>query len=188
MSEFEVLSIPVSLIVGLGITRILGGLINLVRARENTLLHWVPITWAISILLYCVGYFNILYDLSVRADSWTWVWYGPVLIQTMFLFLSAGLVFPRDPTDQVPDLMADFRKHGRLSLIPLGLLLGTASYFNVLQGGVWLHWGNALNLALTMLIVVCFVRVRHGPAMIPTMSFGVLTVIGWIFLFAQPGD
>ena len=188
MSEFEVLVIPLSLILGLGVTSILAGLTDLIRSREQTTLHWVAISWAVSILLYCVGYFNVLYGTSTQSGAWTWIRYGPVLLQTMLMFLAAGLVFPRAAGDQVPNLLADFRKHGRLSLIPLGLLLATASYFNVLTGGVWLQPANYLNVTATILIATCFVNVRRGTAAISTTLFGVLTIVGWMFVWNQPGD
>ena len=187
MTEFEVLVIPLSLILGLGVTRVLSGFIHAVRSRGQVAMHWVPIVWGLSILMYNVGYFNVLYDLDQSTEAWTWYWYGPVLLQTILLFLSAGLVFPARSDPGVEGMLDDFAQHGRLALIPLGSLLVLAPLTNVLQGGLWLHIDNALNLLLVGLIVASF-DIRRRSAAVATSAFGLLTAVGWLFLWAQPGD
>ena len=52
MTEFEILSVPIFFALGLGITKILGGVGSAIRRREQTKLHWLPFAWAFVILLF----------------------------------------------------------------------------------------------------------------------------------------
>ena len=64
MTEFELLAIPISLVLGLGITKILSGVTNAIRYRHQTKTHWFPVAWAIMILLIQVQFFFVLWDLE----------------------------------------------------------------------------------------------------------------------------
>ena len=61
MTEFEILSIPIFFVLGLGITKILGGVGSAIRRREQTKLHWLPFAWVFVILVFQIQFFSMLW-------------------------------------------------------------------------------------------------------------------------------
>jgi len=51
MVEFQLLSVPIGLILGLGKTRIMTGVITAIRNREHVKLHWLPFIWSASFMI-----------------------------------------------------------------------------------------------------------------------------------------
>lgn len=130
MTEFELLAIPLSLILGLGITNILSDTSDAIRDRERVPLHWLPFAWAFLIFLFQVQYFFVLWDFHEDGMVWTWPNFGPTLLNCILLYLSAGLILPGRRNSDSSSLLADFEKHGRLSLVTLALMLIAAIVLN----------------------------------------------------------
>lgn len=141
--------IPLSVVLGVGVTWILGGVIHAIRYREACAGHWLPFAWAFLIFMYNVGYFNVLWEINERGPAWTWPLLGMQLISTVLLFLSAGLILASDDEAVELGMLGYFEKHGRLALAPLALFFGLAIPFNKWSGGPeWLSMPNVLNLLL----------------------------------------
>ena len=188
MTEFEVLLVPISLILGLGVTRVLGGFVVAARSRKRCKPHWLPLLWASSILLLQILYFNVLYDLGRSERSWTWLLYGSVLFQSMLLFVGGGLVLPGESEVSAEGMLADFEEDGRLALVPIAILLATAPVLNRLQYGTsWLSSVTLLNVALTGVALVALTTHRRAVHSAMAMVFAALTVFGVFFVWAQPG-
>ena len=98
MAEFELLSVPIGLVLGLGITNILSGVIAAVRNREQVKLHWLPFMWAFSFMMQLMTFFFVIWDLNVRFEllgiNWTWKYYGPQMFHSILIFLGAGMILP----------------------------------------------------------------------------------------------
>jgi hypothetical protein len=188
MTEFEVLLVPVSLILGLGVTRILSSFVAALRRRRTANLHWIPLTWAGSVLLFLLFYFNVLFDLGSSGQTRTWSLYGSVLLQTLLLFLSAGLVLPTEMEIGPGSMLEDFESDGRLALIPLAVLLGTAPLLNRLQyDAPWVGANNVLNVALTAMLLIALRTKSNAWRSGLCVAFGLLTLYGMLFVWAQPG-
>ena len=56
MTTFEYLAVLVSVIVGLGITQLLGGVARLITHRTEHKLYWVHLVWAATIFLSLVSF------------------------------------------------------------------------------------------------------------------------------------
>ncbi len=130
MTEFELLVIPLSLILGLGITNILSDVSDAIRDRERVTLHWLPLAWAFLIFLFQIQYFFVLWDFYESGMIWTWPNFGPALFNCIILYLSAGLVLPGRRNSHSESLLMDFEKHGRLSLVTLATMLVVVSILN----------------------------------------------------------
>jgi hypothetical protein len=189
VSEFELLVIPLSVVLGVGVTRILGGIIHAIRHRDEASAHWVPVAWGVLIFVYNVGYFNVLWEINQRGPSWTWPLFGMQLITAVLLFLSAGLILSSDESATSLGMLGNFEKHGRLALIPLGLFLALAIPFNKWTGGPdWISPQNALNVALAALIAFVFFVQRVSWRGIGTIAFAAVSAVGWFVFWARPGD
>ena len=191
MSEFEVLLVPLSLVLGLGVTTVLSGLIRVIQQRDHLQIDWLPIVWSLSILAYLVGLFNVFYDIHSFGAAWSWGVFLLAFAQAMLMYFSAGLVFPADYRNTNGDMLDEFAATGRLALIPLGILLALAPFANWLQtpGPFDLQWmlSEALNVTLVVLLIFFFVSRRVFVQRTLTVLFAMLTVAGWAFLWAGPG-
>lgn len=188
MTEFELLAIPLSLILGLGITQILGEVVAAIRNREHSRLHWLPLAWAAWIFLVHVQYFFYLWDLYELEVIWTWSQFGPVLWHVTLLFLAAGLILP-GPRERARNehLIEDFQRHGRLALIPFALVTIDGIILNVFQyGDTWLSLANVLNMIFTALVVSAFLT-KGWWRSVSTLALGVVLAYGLIFVWSAPG-
>lgn len=196
MTEFELLAIPLSLILGLGITNILSDLSDAIRDRERVPLHWLPLIWAFLIFLFQVQYFFVMWDLYESGVAWTWPIFGPALFNSIVLFLSAGFILPGRRNSDSESLLKDFEKHGRLGLLTLAMMLIVALFLNVyyfsdsegLQGlAYWFPVANRLNLALLILLgFVLFVR-NVTVQTVGTVLFAMLQLYGMLNIWSLPG-
>ena len=122
MTEFELLSVPIGLVLGLGMTNILSGIITAVRNRKQVRLHWIPFMWAFNFMMQLMTFFFVIWDLNVRFEligvNWTWKYYGPQMFHSVLIFLGAGMILPTKRESNIDSLIGDFEEHGRLALIP----------------------------------------------------------------------
>lgn len=196
MTEFELLAIPLSLILGLGITNILSDVSDAIRDRERVPLHWLPLAWAFLIFLFQIQYFFVLWDFYESGMVWTWPNFGPALFNCIILYLSAGLVLPGRRNSDSKSLLIDFEKHGRLSLVTLAMMLVVACFLNVYYfGGLdgyyrvddLLSRGNILNIALlTLIFTVLFIK-RFAVQAVGTVIFAIFQIYGMLMIWSLPG-
>ena len=188
MTEFELLAIPISLVLGLGITKMLSALAIAIRNRKQLRFHWLPVAWAAWIFLVCVQFFFYMWDLYEMELPFTWSVFGPLLWHCILLFLAAGLILPGPGVREVPDtLLDDFQQHGRLALIPFAVVLLDSIVGNVFQyGDEWLGRANVLNMSFIVLVTVAFFAEKYWRAA-ATIGTGALLVYGLAFVYSRPG-
>ena len=136
MTEFELISVPIGLVLGLGITKILASISSLIRDRKHIKLHWMPFVWAVSLILFALVFFFHIWDINLsyqeESISWTWPHYGPVILHIVLMYLGCGLILPSEKTtNQLSDLLVDFEAHGKLALILLAITLMISWPFNM---------------------------------------------------------
>ncbi len=202
MTEFELLAIPLSLILGLGITNILSDVSDAVRDRGRVPLHWLPFAWAFIIFLFSVQYFFVLWDYYEEGMVWTWRIFGPVLLNCVILYTSAGLILPGRRNSDSASLLEDFEKHGRLALKTLGLYLLVAILMNTLgwllldqvhvPAGEVVFWSllQEANFILLLLIaalcIVLFNR-HYRWRVLATVLFAAIQLFGMMIIWSVPG-
>ena len=93
MDEFSYLSVLLSIIVGLAVAEILQGFRQLLLARRHASLYWPVIVWAFILLAISAQMWWSSFGLRGR-HQWTFAMFGIVLLQTVLLYMQAGLVFP----------------------------------------------------------------------------------------------
>ena len=105
MDAFSYISIVPSIIIALGITRILTGIGKILERRDKVQNYWVHILWALNLFLYMVLNWWVLF----RWEPWS-SWSFPLLIFLLLTpivtFLQSVILFP-DPFDE----KMDFKKH-----------------------------------------------------------------------------
>src|SRR6202011_2112640 len=112
MDEFSFLSVLLCVILGLAITQILQGFRGLVLSRTRIQIYWPGIGWAIFVLLVCFQNWWSMFGMRNRHD-WTFQQFAMVLLQTILIYMVAGLVFPDFVGEAIVDLKESFYAHCR---------------------------------------------------------------------------
>ena len=95
MNAFEYLSVLISIILALGMTRVLGGVGEMLQARSHRRIYWVHAIWIINVFLYLVIAWWIFYRWR-NQQSWNFYLFVFVLISPTLLYLASMLLFPRE--------------------------------------------------------------------------------------------
>lgn len=161
MDNFHTTSIIISMILGLGVARLLGSLIAAFRARGRGRVDWLPLTWAFCIFATKLQFWWAINSIAREGGNWNFQQFVMLIGFTILLFVSAALLLPQNELDEKTSLRTFFQEEGRWSLLFLAIyfamsLLIDVSYF----GAPLLRPWAALNL-LAMLLPLSVFLVRH---------------------------
>src|SRR4030095_11533421 len=95
MDAFNYLSVLISIILALGMTRVLGGVGEMLQARSRRRVYWVHAIWIINLFLYLVIAWWIFYRWR-NQEPWRFLLFVFVLISPTILYLASLLLFPRE--------------------------------------------------------------------------------------------
>jgi hypothetical protein len=107
MDAFNYLSVLISIILALGMTRVLGGVGEMLQARSRRLIYWVHAIWIINVFLYLVIAWWIFYRWR-NQQPWTFFLFVFVLIAPTLLYLASILLFP---SESAGDESVDYKTH-----------------------------------------------------------------------------
>ena len=93
MNAFEYLSVLISIILALGMTRVLGGVGEMLQAGSRRHIYWVHAVWIVNLFLYLVIAWWIFYRWR-NEQPWTFFLFVFVLISPTILYLASLLLFP----------------------------------------------------------------------------------------------
>jgi hypothetical protein len=110
MDEFSYLSVLLSVILGLAVTQILKGFRGLLLSRTRIQIYWPVIAWAVLLLLVCFQNWWSMFGMRNRHD-WAIQQFAMVLLQTILIYMAAGLVFPDLFGEEGVDLKKNFYAH-----------------------------------------------------------------------------
>ena len=95
MGAFEYLSVLISIILALGMTRVLAGVGERLQARSQRRVYWVQAVWIVNLFLYLVIAWWIFYRWRDQ-QPWTFYLFLFVLISPTIVYLASVLLFPRE--------------------------------------------------------------------------------------------
>lgn len=185
MSQFEVITLTLSFVLGLSMSHILWAAAAAVRARRHLRLHGLPFLWAACIFFVHVQFWFAAFAIDKIIDPWTWSWYLQMLFLGVLLFASGALVLPSESQQRSGDLFEDFQEHGRLGLIPLAgyHLLWLPTAYRMDQATF--EAGNYANLALALFAVIGLTSKRASVQWVSAAAFGLIVV--WASVFVWTG-
>src|SRR5437899_5111474 len=93
MDSFNFLSVLISVILALGMTRVLAGVGEMLQARARRRIYWVHVVWIVNLFLYLVVAWWIFYRWR-NQQPWTFFLFIFVLISPTILFLASIVLFP----------------------------------------------------------------------------------------------
>ena len=103
MDAFSYLSVLLSIILGLALTQILQGFRARMLSHARVRRYWPTQVWAAILLLICTQSWWAMFDLRNRT-VWQFDDFSVLLVQTILIYLLAGLVFPDFPDEKQVNL------------------------------------------------------------------------------------
>lgn len=107
MSQFEYLSVLVSIIIGLALTQLLSGAARLIQLRRRVRMHVPTLLWMATLFLVDIQVWWVAFD---RRATTEWQFFGFVLylLIPVMLFLLCYLVLPDLGDEDSADLRDNF--------------------------------------------------------------------------------
>lgn len=189
VSDFELITITFSFILGLGIAQILSAVSSAVRNRRKHPLHWLPLAFAASIFLLHIQYWFVLFDFDlVTIESWNWLNYGAFLLVAVILFLSGGVVLPNSIAESEGSLIEDFEKNGKTSLLLVAVYLLIWVPFNAWGNHSWLHLSVWTNLIMVIPLLITYYARRTLTRNNAAMVFFAFEAYALLFVWSTPNN
>ena len=107
MDPFSYLSVLISIILALGMTRALAGVSEMLQARSRRRLYWVHAVWVVNLFLYLVVAWWIFYRWR-NQQPWTFCFFIFVLTSPTILYLASIVLFP--PESSLDDFV-NYKTH-----------------------------------------------------------------------------
>jgi hypothetical protein len=134
MDAFNYLSVLISIILALRMTRVLAGVGEMLQARTQHRIYWVHVVWIVNLFLYLVVAWWIFYRWR-NQQPWTFFPFVFVLISPTLLYLSSLLLFPRESELERPvDYKAHYYANHRAFFIVLALFTEVDFVDSLLKG------------------------------------------------------
>lgn len=152
MHVFPWIATAFSMILGLGVARLLNNAVNVFLNRARNPVHWVPLVWAASILFLQVQYWWAVIELSAVVQTWTIGIFLTLFALALMLFVAAALVLPNTPLPEAEGLLHWFRADGRWALAVLALFVAAAIAADGIVWGTYPNsWVELLQIGLILL-------------------------------------
>ena len=120
MTTFEYVMVLVSIIIGLGIARMLEGVLRILRSGRPYNTYWVHSVWVALTFFEMVLHWAYRWTLQGRAD-WTVFELLFFILPTILLFLAGGLLFPEGEATDMRSYY--FQQHRTFFAVFVGLMV-----------------------------------------------------------------
>lgn len=125
----------VSMVLGLGMARLLLGLVTVFRTRSVSPLDWLPLAWAAVVFVVMLQYWWAINKSPIVLAENNFSIFVYLVVMTLLLFLSAALILPNRAEDEVIGLQLFFERDGRYGLLAYAGFLIIAFTVNVFLYG-----------------------------------------------------
>jgi hypothetical protein len=119
LDSFRWIAVTLAMVLGLGVTRVLSGVVAVFKSRSHAELDWIPLIWAASIFVLQIQFWWAVIELPTLVETWTLNAFLLLLAIPLVLFLAAALVLPSGELDPGESLRDQFGRDGRWGLICL---------------------------------------------------------------------
>jgi hypothetical protein len=150
MDAFGYVSVIISVVIGLGLSHLLTGVVDLVKARRRVRFYWVHLLW---VALTFVGHIFLWWTMwnlrSIRA--WNFFSFLLLLLAPVLLYAAAAFLVPKVEPGQPVDLREYFFENR-------AAYFGVNAAFTALMGAEnWLLTGRPSPAPVTAVMAVWFV-------------------------------
>lgn len=132
MDPFSYLSVLTSIVLALGITRLLSGVGRLLQGRDQVRIYWVHLLWMLNVFLFLVLNWWILFRWNSQRE-WSFFLFLFVLLSPTIAYLLTVLLVP-EPLEEGLDLREHFYNNHRWFFTLAALLPIIDSVDTLLKG------------------------------------------------------
>jgi hypothetical protein len=151
---FEYIAVIVSVIIGLGLTRVLQGVGGLLEARDRVRVYWVHLVFTGIIFLSHLLFWWLFWS-SRQVETWSFFPFLFLLLQPIILYLLAGLCFPDLSDTGSIDFRTFYYRNHRWFFGLLALLMVLISLRDILFRSVpWVSQANAVKAGVLLIAVI----------------------------------
>lgn len=183
MNSFQSVWIAPSIILGIGLTRLLSDSVTVFRSRTRAKIDWVPLVWAACIFVWQVQYLWAVIELPNLVKTWGLVDFLILLGLSLFLFVASALVLPDTELREGETYTDSFRLNGRWALLAVsgwGALALIADW--LLFGLAPLSYESGLQACVIVLPAVFLAtEARRAREAITVVNLAVTLWAAWQF-------
>jgi hypothetical protein len=138
MDPFSYVCVLTSIVAGLAVTRLLGGLGQLLQTRTRTPTYWVHSLWMLNMLLSVIITWWIQYRWR-HTEHWTLFLVLWMLVAPITLYLATALLFPNEQEGEpILNWRQHYFEHNRLFFLLMALTYAIDVVDTSLKG--WAHF------------------------------------------------
>jgi hypothetical protein len=104
MEMYQHVRVLFTIILGLGVSRLLTGVARIVQHPKQYRVYWVHLLWALFVFLYLINFWWWEYRLHA-IQQWTFPLYFFIAMYAVVLFLLCVLLFPEEMGDYDDDFV-----------------------------------------------------------------------------------
>jgi hypothetical protein len=157
MDPFSYLAVLTSIILGLGVTRLVGGLGHLMQRRRRKPPYWVHTLWVLNLLMAMA----IVWWMAYRwrwNEHWTFLLFMWLLLLPTILYLISSLLFPDQDDEPIADWEAYFYENHRDIFLLYALIFPIDIVDTLLKGVAHFRAQGPLYLMVMVLwFVLCLI-------------------------------
>lgn len=187
MDAFSYLSVLLSIILGLGLTQLLTAVGRVIRHRDRVRVDWLPMLWAGVLLIVYVQVWWSMFGMR-QLQSWTFVEFLVVLLQTVTLYMMAAMLLPEQIDEGGVDLRSFYDRHHRwFFAFFLATLVISVGKDVVIGGRLPEAWNLAFHIvfAAISLSAILVVRRRYHELVGITAAVSIVAYVGLLFARLQ---
>jgi len=134
MTQHEYVFVAISIVLGLGITRLLNSAVSLIRVHEKVSFHWSTALWSFCIMLYVLQLWWVGWELR-DVPEWSITDFFIMIVGAICIYGAAELSLPSEDYDISDDSELNFLAHsqsiGRLSAVSMMIYFCIGPYVNM---------------------------------------------------------
>jgi hypothetical protein len=182
MDTFRWIATVVSMILGLGVARLLTAGVAVFRARRVVAMDGVPLVWALAIFVQQLDFWWSLGELATLPHHWTLGGFLLLVGLVLSLFLAAALILPSTEIATLASLKDFHEEDGRWALLALATFNGLAIAANRVfwQAGIM-----SPDVIINLILVALPLAALAGPRKVQiaaTLAYGPAIVLAALAL------
>jgi len=170
MTNFEIVTLSLSFILGLAVAHLLSNSVDLFRNRNHWKFNWMPFVWVAVIFILQFQYLFSVSWLNSSREEWTTSIYLLTVFSAVTLFIAGALVLPNSMPDEEANLYDYFQKNGKYAVLILSVYLMTQAAINFTGHRDILVAANIYNFILAPIgIVFVLIQKKQIVALISVL-------------------
>jgi hypothetical protein len=168
VDSFRWIAVALSMLLGIGVTRLLAAGVSVFRSRTHARLDWIPLVWAVCVFLWQIQFWWAIVELGSIVEVWTLDRFLLLVALALSLFVAAALVLPPNELAPGDDLRASFERDGRWALVALSIyfVLALLVDWKLWSISPWSVEGAYLAALIVLPIVAIAARRRRTQALV----------------------